>query len=85
MSFENETTLSKAPFLTQGTLYLMSFELPIANIECLLFIDFLHDVNIVCMSEDDQFYLHQSVFEINAYMVSIRKENDNPASVIYVR
>lgn len=75
MSFDNETTLSKAPFITQGTLYLISFKLPIANIECLLFVDFLHDINIVCISEDDQFYLHQNIFETNAYMVSISKNH----------
>lgn len=72
MSFNNETTVSKAPFQTQGTLFLISFELPIANIECLLFIDFHHEINIVCMNDDDQFYLHQNIIEINAYMVSIK-------------
>lgn len=78
VNFDNITTFSKPSLLTKGTLFLTSFEIIVLSINCLAFIDFQYDTNIVCVGQDDQFYLHQHITDKKAIMVSNENTKQSP-------
>ncbi|XP_074037516.1 closca [Leptinotarsa decemlineata] len=85
--FDQSTKFKHTTFLTKGTHFLTSFKIESMNSFCLLFIDFLLDMNILCLGADEEFYIHQrlesekpfmasalSVAE-HQYLITIRKED----------
>lgn len=70
IDFENKTSSISTSFLTKGTTFLTSFEMRSPNLDCLVFIDLELDTNILCIGDDDQYYLHQNITNDKAFMVS---------------
>ncbi|CAH1159996.1 unnamed protein product [Phaedon cochleariae] len=66
--FSQNTTFRHHSFLTKGTLFITSFSVNILQKYCLLFIDFNHDINILCKSSEEEFYLHQTIDSEKAVM-----------------